>query len=132
MLFLFIIFSPILFFVIGKVTLYHFGFGVKAFQSLFLTSKKSRILIPEEKRILYSYNSNKFLIFALILVLIFIVIAYKPKLMLFLIMLIYVLSGPLITLPNLFWKHSRPQGTIKGAVGKKDWEISATKEEKTV
>ena len=46
------------------------------------------------------------------IILICIVIAYKPKIMLFIIMLAYILSGPILTIYELLKKHSQARRSV--------------------
>jgi len=54
------------------------------------------------------------------IILIFIVIAYKPKIILFFIMLSYILSGPVITLYRLYRKRSQAKEPVDVITDQKD------------
>jgi CDP-diacylglycerol--serine O-phosphatidyltransferase len=47
------------------------------------------------------------------IILIFLVIAYRPKIMLFVIMLLYVLSGPVVSLYRFHGRRSMEKGTVE-------------------
>lgn len=57
------------------------------------------------------------------IILIFIVIAYKPQVMLFLIMLSYILSGPVVTFYRLYGRRSQSKKTVSEMGGEsREWK----------